>query len=118
MIKNSKAQGLSLNAIIIATIVLIVLIVLVGLLTGFFGKWTLKFKDVTDTSCKGKVVDSTVGCGSGERQEYTAEADPGKICCVQIATTADCAKKDESCASKACCAGLRCSSDGVCDQLV
>jgi len=35
-----KAQGLSINTIIIAIIVLVVLVVLVMVFSGYFGKWT------------------------------------------------------------------------------
>ena len=47
----SKAQGLSLNAIVIAAIVLVVLLVLVGMTTGYFGNWRGKFKLASATSC-------------------------------------------------------------------
>lgn len=36
-----KAQGMSINTIIIAIIVLVVLVVLVMIFTGYFGGWTL-----------------------------------------------------------------------------
>ncbi len=51
---SSKAQGLSLNTVVIAAIVLIVLLLLIGMTTGYFGKWGVKFKTISETSCKGQ----------------------------------------------------------------
>ncbi len=80
---SRKAQGLSLNTIIIAAIVLIVLLVLVGLLTGFFGKkFGPDFGKISDTSCKGQTVDEAAGCASGYRQDYAAQVAAGKMCCI------------------------------------
>lgn len=81
---SSKAQGLSLNTIVIAAIVLIVLLLLVGLLTGYFGKqWKPAFGKLSDTSCKGQGGEEKAECGSNEREVYAAEAGPGKKCCAK-----------------------------------
>jgi flagellar basal body-associated protein FliL len=40
-----KAQGMSINTIIIAIIVLVVLVVLVMIFTGYFGGWTGRVAD-------------------------------------------------------------------------
>ena len=46
-----KAQGLSLNTMVIAAIVLIVLIVLVGIFTGYFGDFVPSLKAASERSC-------------------------------------------------------------------
>ena len=83
---SSKAQGLSLNTIIIATIVLIVLLLLVGLLTGFFGKkFGPDFKRLSDTNCNGRIVDENQECNSAtEQASYAAEVPTGKKCCAKL----------------------------------
>ncbi|MFH1181924.1 MAG: hypothetical protein V1702_03115 [Candidatus Woesearchaeota archaeon] len=48
-----KAQGMSINTIIIAIIVLVVLVVLVMIFTGYFGGWTK-----SAAACKGTCVDT------------------------------------------------------------
>ncbi|MFH1181925.1 MAG: hypothetical protein V1702_03120 [Candidatus Woesearchaeota archaeon] len=56
-----KAQGMSINVIIIAIIVLIVLVILVMIFTGYFGGWTK----------------SVATCQS---QGGTCQTDPGQFC--------------------------------------
>ncbi|MBI2550296.1 hypothetical protein HYV83_03905 [Candidatus Woesearchaeota archaeon] len=81
----SKAQGLSLNTIIIAALVLLVLLILVGMTTGFFGKkFGPDFDKLSSTDCKGKVVTESQGCAADERQDYAAQVDKGKMCCINI----------------------------------
>ncbi|MBI2176624.1 hypothetical protein HYU40_04760 [Candidatus Woesearchaeota archaeon] len=82
----SKAQGLSLNTIVIAAIVLIVLLILVGLLTGFFGKkFGPDFRRLSDTSCNGRIVDESQECDSAtEQANYAAEVPTGKKCCAKL----------------------------------
>lgn len=63
----SKAQGLSLNTIIIAAIVLIVLLILVGMTTGYFSKWKVNFFSASNT-CQGsggQVIEKDQACSSG-----------------------------------------------------
>ncbi len=87
---SSKAQGLSLNTIIIATIVLIVLLLLVGLTTGFFGKWKPKFKGLTETSCAGKGGTPTdVKCVDPEQDAGSLYDDvkEGQKCCLKKCIT-------------------------------
>ncbi len=50
MIKNNKAQGISITTIIIALLALIVLVVLVGIFTGKLGNWGQSTDDIGDTS--------------------------------------------------------------------
>ncbi|MBI3037158.1 hypothetical protein HYY73_05430 [Candidatus Woesearchaeota archaeon] len=83
----SKAQGLSLNTIVIAAIVLIVLLLLVGVTTGYFGKWGPKFGSVTATSCSEKGGTPTTGdCLLGKAQEasgFYEDVKEGQKCCLK-----------------------------------
>lgn len=87
---SSKAQGLSLNTIIIACLVLIVLVVLVMILTGYMGKvWKPGLASATDTcqGAGGKIIDKgKSSCGTGYTlssgkfyQDFTEE---GQQCCM------------------------------------
>jgi hypothetical protein len=91
-----KAQGLSLNVIIIAAIALIVLVVLVAVFTGRMGVWTEGLKkaetkfcgDVpagkTGTSIGGTVKQSSESCDDFETQIYGVFEDVkvNQVCCV------------------------------------
>jgi len=79
---SKKGQGLSLSTIVIAALVLVVLVILVMLTTGYFGKWMPSFHTLSNTSCKGTVVDEKADCGPDERENYAAEVTQGKKCCV------------------------------------
>ena len=48
---KKNAQGLSLNTVVIAAIVLIVLVVLVGIFTGYIGNWVGWIGDATKKTC-------------------------------------------------------------------
>ena len=81
---NLKAQGLSLDTIIIAAIVLIVLIVLWAIFTGRMGSFT---KNVGDEDAKAQlnaVKIQAESAGSGT-------CIPNTICSTQTGTTSDCA---------------------------
>ena len=81
---SRKAQGLSLNAIIIAVIVLVVLIIILGITTGYFGRWVPKFSNISDTSCKGQGGEEKVSCNpTAEREIYSAQVSSGKTCCAK-----------------------------------
>ena len=81
---SRKAQGLSLNAIIIAVIVLVVLIIIVAMTTGYFSVWRGKFSNVSDTNCKGQGGEEKVSCDpTAEREIYSAQVSSGKTCCAQ-----------------------------------
>lgn len=80
----SKAQGLSLNTIVIAAIVLIVLLLLVGMVTGYFGnKWKPAFGRLTETSCKGQGGEEKAICAGTEKEIFAAETAEGKKCCAE-----------------------------------
>ena len=81
---SRKAQGLSLNAIVIALIVLVVLIILIGLTTGYFSNWREKFGRVSDTSCKGQGGQEKASCDPAIEQEILhAQVANGMMCCAQ-----------------------------------
>jgi hypothetical protein len=83
---NEKAQGLSLNTIIIGAIVLIVLIVLIGLFTGFFSKFTPDFVSSTEKTCPADQIKSECDY-SAEKQvvgRFNPPLDEGKVCCKLI----------------------------------
>ena len=91
---SRKAQGLSINTIIIATIAIVVLVVLVAIFSGRLGIFSQQVAEVGQ-DCK--EFKATVGgsdypagwqqesCGEGYREVYTAtDADehPGEHCCI------------------------------------
>jgi hypothetical protein len=78
---SKKAQGLSINTIIIAIIVLVVLVVLVMVFTGYFSGWTS-----TVGSCEtqgGDCVDSRAACSEMNGRTIRATcASEEEVCCV------------------------------------
>lgn len=87
---SPKAQGLSLNTIIIAALVLVVLLIIVGIMTGYFSGWTAKFKQVSETSCSGsggRVIDKTSFCDGFEERESTQfyeDVNENQKCCLKL----------------------------------
>ncbi len=86
---SSKGQGLSLNTVIIAALVLVVLLILLGITTGYFGKWTDDFKKLSETSCAGnggKVVSESEVCNSPYKDSISVAYDdvnPDQKCCLK-----------------------------------
>ena len=81
---SRKAQGLSLNAIVIAVIVLVVLIIIIGVTTGYFGAWKIKFGKISDTSCKsqgGTVKSQCADIGERNLGGYYDDVNDGQVCC-------------------------------------
>ena len=80
---KKKAQGISVNVIIIAAIALIVLVVLVAVFTGNLGDWTKKLTERSENdcvksfsgTCKAKCAADT------EVRAFGAKCGSG-ICCV------------------------------------
>ena len=63
MFKNKKAQGLSLNTIIIASLVLIVLVVLILVFTGRIGLFGMGLNEATeDKPCPGGHIQTSLPC--------------------------------------------------------
>lgn len=86
---NKKAQGLSINVIIIVAISLIVLVVLVAVFTGNLGKFSGSVSDTTgdiDKNCAdiGEFVD-TDKCGSPLTSKDSVF---GKVCCKKSSVAA------------------------------
>ncbi len=76
---DKKAQGLSLNTIIIAIIVLVVLVVIVVVFTGGVGRIFPQFFD-----CSEKGVCQQDACTSGYTKAPTFTCkQSGYVCCVQ-----------------------------------
>jgi len=92
--KSKRGQGLPMNTIVIAAIVLIVLVVIIMIFTGSMGKWLEDLKLARETKIcteyksganEGKWVDGTT-CGSLEVPIYNvknADLYPGQTCCLK-----------------------------------
>ena len=81
---HKKAQGLSLNTIVIAAIVLIVLVLLVAIVMGAIGNFTEDFDATRKTSCPTPSMKDE--CDSDEEKilgNFQPRLPPGKVCCIQ-----------------------------------
>ncbi len=83
---NKKAQGLSLNTIIIAALVLLVLVILAVIFTGRMGKWGSE-----TSNCEKQGGSCIEECGEGLTQHptwkcYDADnkVDPDMQCCLTV----------------------------------
>lgn len=86
MLATKKAQGLSLNTIIIAIIVLVVLVVLVMIFTGYFGKLftpTLRSCSTQGGQC---AVECTGSLGKEISGTDCSTAGEGLKCCSSVST--------------------------------
>jgi flagellar basal body-associated protein FliL len=82
---NKKAQGLSVNVIIIVAIALIVLVVLVAVFTGSLGNFTTTVKEQQGDSSKlcsenGGSFNSPDEC-TGRIMTSSDSGPPGTVCC-------------------------------------
>ena len=80
---HKKAQGLSLNTIVIAAIVLIVLVVLVAIVMGAIGNFSDDFDATRKTSCPTQSTKEE--CDSNEEKilgNFQPRLPPGKVCCL------------------------------------
>jgi len=82
-----KAQGLSLNTIIIAAIVLIVLVVLWAIFTGRMGAFATGLKGAEDKKCDGEgglggAIVEPEDCAPPKRAIKTTDATGTQVCCV------------------------------------
>lgn len=100
---RSKAQGLSLNAMVIGGIVLIVLVVLIALFTGFFDKFTPDFRASLEKSCPADQIKAE--CDARFEEEVVGRFEPklaeGKVCCRSILE--ECEGDDRFCATESGC---------------
>ena len=85
MLRNRKAQGLSLNTIIIAAIVLVVLVVLFLIFTGRMGSFAVGVDNTTksrDCLSLGYYPVNEDSCNIGDRYFLPVEGlGPGQVCC-------------------------------------
>ena len=79
-----KGQGLPLNVIIIAAIVLIVLVVLWAIFTGRMGKFVTSLKQQEDKTCNqlGGGLPQEPPCPTGKNAIKTTDAPGTQVCCV------------------------------------
>ena len=78
---HKKAQGLSLNTVVIAAIVLIVLVILVAIVMGAISNFSEDFETIRETSCPSAKDE----CDSDEKKilgNFQPRLPPGKVCCV------------------------------------
>jgi len=75
-----KAQGLSLNTIIIAALVIMVLVILALVFTGQMGSFG---SSSTNCQSKGGICTSEKDCPEGKMPAmFTAKCDEGEQCCI------------------------------------
>ena len=82
-----KAQGISLNAIIIATLALLVLVVLAMIFTGRIGIFTKETKNCGTLGNNARCVADASECAGSDQKvmnSYTCPTDTS-ICCLNIA---------------------------------
>ena len=83
---TKKAQGLSLNTIIIAAVVLIVLLILVGVFTGYFGKFLPSFMAGAEKTCPDEQIKNE--CNFETEKPVLGNFNPalpeGKVCCLNV----------------------------------
>ena len=84
--KSKKAQGLPMNTIVIAAIVLVVLVVLIMIFTGSIGKWRQDIEEKPCTEVGGECQDPPCDIAAGS-MPTRGKCDPGKVCCIK--TTKD-----------------------------
>ena len=80
---KKNAQGLSLNTVVIASIVLIVLVVLIGIFTGHIGGWIGELGDATKKNCP---VDQKKSSCNLELEtqvfgDFGDDLEEGQVCC-------------------------------------
>lgn len=124
MPKKIKAQGLSINTIILVVIGLIVLVIIIAILTGRMGLFSKGLESATSCENTCKALGRTRYATTSLITEQACKDESGLImpgdygisegyvcCCVKSDTTCTKKKTDESCAL-----GSECCS-GSCDAL-
>ena len=82
---NNKAQGISMNVIIIAAIALIVLIILVSIFSGRMGLFNRDLTEQTKNTCEQRGGICADSCQPGYVQSFGATCpNPGEICCIKV----------------------------------
>ncbi|MDO8642361.1 MAG: hypothetical protein Q7R76_02085 [Candidatus Woesearchaeota archaeon] len=83
-----KAQGISLNAIIIAILALLVLVVLAMIFTGKIGGFTKETKNCATLGNNAVCIADASECGGAEQKVMSGYTCPDQgICCLNIAGT-------------------------------
>lgn len=81
-----KAQGISLNAIIIATLALLVLVVLAMIFTGRIGIFTKETKSCATLGNNAACVGDASECGGSDQKVMGGYTCPeAQVCCLNLA---------------------------------
>ncbi len=81
-----KAQGISLNAIIIATLALLVLVVLAMIFTGRIGIFTKETKSCATLGNNARCVADAFECGGEDQKVMSGYSCPEQgVCCLNVA---------------------------------
>ena len=80
---RKKSQGLSLNTVVIASIVLIVLVVLIGIFTGHIGGWIGGIGDATKKNCPAdqKKSECDLELETQVVDDFGDDLEEGQVCC-------------------------------------
>ena len=85
---TKKAQGISLNAIIIATLALLVLVVLAMIFTGRIGIFTKETKSCATLGNNAACVGDASECGGPDQKVMGGYTCPeAQVCCLNLAGT-------------------------------
>ena len=76
-----KAQGISLNVIVIAAIALIVLVILSVIFIGRLGTFG---KETAACENKGGTCVAGTACGTGQTKLPGSKCETGQVCCVSL----------------------------------
>jgi len=86
--KSKRGQGLPMNSIVIAAIVLVVMVVLIMIFSGSMGKWLEDLKAARETKNCGELKGEWLlgSCPDTHTRYYGSLSDanenPGKVCCI------------------------------------
>ena len=115
----AKAQGLSLNTMVVAAIALIILIVLVGIFSGYFGDFVPGLKAAGQRTCAAPYETFPGECPSDYNRIYGNFAEgsvkEGDVCCkMKVVDAVVNVDPDEACltARGTCTSGPNCRNSG------
>lgn len=80
--EKKKAQGLSLNTVVIAAIVLVVLLIAIAILTGTSNKVLPFFSKQTECTARGGICGEEKSCGDVKIYGLDCK-EPKPVCCVK-----------------------------------
>ncbi len=88
--KSKKGQGISLNAIIVATLALLVLVVLAMIFTGRIGVFTKEAKSCNTLGSASCVTDASDCSAEGQKVMNRYECpDENPVCCLDVTAAAE-----------------------------